>query len=44
MSRAIELTACLIVRDAAEDLDWCLQSLASEVDEIVVGAARARGA
>ena len=36
MSRAIELTACLIVRDAAEDLDWCLQSLASEVDEIVV--------
>ena len=36
MSRTLSLSACLIVRDAAEDLDWCLQSLADEVDEIIV--------
>lgn len=36
MSRGVFLSACLIVRDAAEDLDWCLASLADEVDEIIV--------
>ena len=36
MSRDIFLSACLIVRDAAEDLAWCLEGLAGEVDEIVV--------
>ena len=35
MSRAT-LSACLIVRDAGMDLDWCLQSLVGEVDEIVI--------
>ena len=36
MSHETFLSACLIVRDAAEDLAWCLESIADEVDEIVV--------
>ena len=36
MSRKLTITACLIMRDAASDLDWCLESLAGEVDELVI--------
>lgn len=36
MSRSVFLSACLIVRDAEEDLAWCLSSLSGEVDEIIV--------
>ena len=36
MSRSVSLSACLIVRDAAQDLAWCLDSLVGEVDEIIV--------
>ena len=36
MSQKIFLSACLIVRDSEEDLAWCLDGLAGEVDEIVV--------
>lgn len=36
MNRSIKIAACLIVRDAAADLAWCLQSIVDEVDEIIV--------
>lgn len=36
MSQKIFLSACLIVRDSEEDIAWCLDGLAGEVDEIVV--------
>ena len=36
MSRKLTITACPIMRDAASDLDWCLGSLAGEVDELVI--------
>ena len=36
MKKKIELSACLIARDSAEDIAWCLEGLAGEVDEIIV--------
>ena len=30
------LSGCVIVRDGAEDIEWCLESFAGEVDELVV--------
>ena len=30
------LSACVIVRDGAEDIAWCLESFAGEVDELIV--------
>lgn len=32
----IFLTGCVIVRDGAQDIAWCLESFADEVDELVV--------
>ena len=36
MSRGVQLSACMIMRDAAVDLDWCLSRLQGEVDELVI--------
>ena len=33
---AVFLSGCVIVRDGAEDLAWCLESFQHEVDEIIV--------
>ena len=32
----IYLSACIIVRDGEQDMDWCLSGLEGEADELIV--------